>query len=102
MMKRPLAIATLIVALVEAHGGAAFDSSKLSPGVVVQTNAFQSPKISAGVVVQRNAFQASKLSVGIVVADINALKSTKLSAGVVVQSVSGGGGAIPRAPLTHW
>ena len=103
MTKQWAAVATFVGALLLAHGALAFDSSKLSPGVVVQTNSFQSSKLSSGVVVQTNSFQSSKLSVGVVVVSIGLFESSKISAGVVVQSISGGGGGtVVRAPLTHW
>jgi hypothetical protein len=87
MKKRWMVVAIFAVALSVTQDGLAFESSKLSPGVIVQNNAFESPK----------------LSVGIVVASVDVFKSAKISAGVVVQLISGGGGgAVQRAPLTHW
>lgn len=84
----------------EAFAATNFESSKLSPGVVVQGSALQSPKLSSGVVVQSNALESSKLSSGVVV-QTGAFQSSKLSVGIVVITLQGTG-VVPRAPLVHW
>ena len=76
-----------------------FESSKLSPGIVVQGAGFQSSKLSSGIVTQGLALQGSKLSSGIVVQGLT-FQSSKLSVGIVVQK--GPSGGVQRAPLTHW
>ena len=96
-----LAIAFSIV-LVPTQTVLAFESSKLSPGAVVEGSGLQSPKFSPGVVIEGSGLQSSKLSAGIVVVNVGAFKSSKLSAGVVVETLNSSGGVVPRAPLTHW
>jgi hypothetical protein len=66
-------------------GAIAFESSKLTGGIVVEGSGLQSPKLSAGVVVEPAGLQSPKLSVGI-----------------VVDVLPNGGSAVTRAPLTHW
>lgn len=82
--------------------GSGMQSPKLSPGVVTEGSGLQSPKLSPGVIIEGNGLQSSKLSVGIVVANTAAFESAKLSVGVVVETLSSSGGVVPRAPLTHW
>lgn len=84
-----------------AHSQSNFESSKLSPGVVVQGSGLESSKLSSGVVVQGNSLESSKFSAGIVVNGL-AFQSPKVSIGIVVNTVAQAGGVIPRAPLTHW
>jgi hypothetical protein len=103
MRARSLILATALLLSVAtlACADSLFENSKLSPGVVVQGTGFQSPKLSPGVVVQGTGFQLPKLSPGVVVQG-DGLQSSKISVGIVLEEVAGGGGVVPRAPLTHW
>lgn len=95
-----VAAVTLLPLATAASAASLFESSKLSPGVVVQGTALQSSKLSPGIVVQGTALQSSKLSPGVVLQG-TAFQSPKISIGIVLQTVASGG-TIPRAPLTHW
>lgn len=102
MNHRPLAgyLAATICFLTVSDTSFAFESSKLSSGVVTEGSAAQSPKLTPGVVIEGTGLQSPKLSPGAVV-DFAGLHSSKLSVGIVVESVSSGG-LIQHAPLTHW
>ena len=104
MRTGPLVIAAIILPSLAATAAAQsqFESSKLSPGVVVEGSGLESSKLSSGIVMDNLSLQSPKLSVGIVVQSLAAFKSSKLSVGIVVESVSGSGGVVLRAPLTHW
>lgn len=78
----------------------AFESSKLAPAVVTEGTGFQSSKLSPGIVVEGAGLHSSKLSPGIVL-KIASFQSSKLSVGIVLE-VESSGGAVQRAPLTHW
>ncbi len=77
-----------------------FESSKLSPGAVLQGNGVESSKLAPGVVLQGNGVQSSKLLPGVVLQGAS-LQSSKMSIGVVVIPAPGGIGVV-RTPLTHW
>jgi len=81
--------------------GSAFESSKLSPGAVLQGSAFKSPKLSPGVVLQGNAFKSAKLSPGVVVQG-GGFQSSKISVGIVLQVLNSPRGVVQRDPRTHW
>jgi hypothetical protein len=94
--------AVLLVSVVDVVSAQTqFESSKLSPGAVVQGSGSESSKLSPGIVLQGSGAQSSKLSPGVVLQGAS-LQASKMSIGVVVQSVPGGGGVVVRAPLTHW
>lgn len=98
--RRLLAAAILVSLTTLASAQSQFESSKLSPGVVVQGGALQSPKLSPGIVVQGGALQSPKLLPGIVVQNA-AFQSAKLSVGIVVETVPYRGFVV-HEPLTHW
>jgi hypothetical protein len=103
MSARPFLFAAILLPILTsgARAGTTFESSKLSPGVVVQVSGFQSSKHSAGVVLQGTGLQSSKMSPGVVLQNTS-LQSSKISVGIVFVAAVSGGGNIPRAPLTHW
>lgn len=103
MMRCASVIATIALSLLApaALAQSQFESSKMSPGIVVEGSALKSSKISPGVVLENKALQSSKMSAGVVMENI-ALKSSKMSVGIVLQVLPSAGSAIPRAPLTHW
>lgn len=98
-----IAIAIPLAAVVTAAmAQSQFESSKMSSGVVLEGAGVQSSKLSSGIVLQNTSLQSSKMSIGIVLESTAALQSSKFSTGIVLQTISGGGGVVPRAPLTHW
>lgn len=103
-MKRRLVVAVAIASTVLGNFALAdsnFESPKLSAAAVVEGRSFQSPKLSPALVIQGAGLQSGKLTSGIVLNNAS-FQSTKLSVGVVVEVLSGGGGTVVRAPLTHW
>jgi hypothetical protein len=97
-----LIVAAILLPLVTsaAHAGSDFESSKLSPGVVLQGAALQSSKLSTGVVLQGAGLKSSRLSSGVVLQN-SSFQSSKISIGIILEAAKSGG-VIPRAPLTHW
>lgn len=95
-----IAATVLLLSAADAFAQSQFQSSKTSPGIVVQGDSLSASKISPGIVLQGSSFNASKLSPGVVLQSTS-FQSSKMSVGVVVQTVSNSG-IIVRAPLTHW
>ncbi|MFD1985441.1 hypothetical protein ACFSOZ_23295 [Mesorhizobium newzealandense] len=93
--------ALLCATTTAAFAGSDFESSKLSPAVVMEGEGLQSSKVLPGIVTEGSGLQSSKLSPGVVLEN-SGLQSPKLSIGVVVEALQGGGGIVSRAPLTHW
>lgn len=73
----------------------------LLPNYAFATTNFESSKLTSGVVVQNKGMESSKLSAGVVTSNTG-LESSKLSVGIVVMTRPPVGGAVQRAPLTHW
>jgi hypothetical protein len=95
------AIAVMVSISTVAFAAPQFESSKLSPGIVVQGSGLESSKLSSGIVLQGAGMESPKLSAGLVLESLG-FQSSKVSAGVVVETATGTGGIVSRAPLTHW
>jgi hypothetical protein len=94
-----IAMVVIVLSTPKAFAQSTFESSKMSPGVVVQGTGLESTKLSPGIVIQNLGMESSKLSPGIVLQKTS-FQSSKLSVGIVVQNLNRG--VVPRAPLTHW
>lgn len=100
-MKALVVAATLFaVGALPASAQNAIESSKLSAGAVVQGTAEQGAKLNAGAVVLGTAEQGSKLNAAAVLQG-GAMDAPKIVAYAVLKNAPGGG-AVSRAPLTHW